>query len=146
MAEKHPALNTMKHEEATSRLKWFSCCGYRLESRKDVLLFLGTLGAVAEVLMGPTQAFRVASLQGAYNNGAWGFTRWSKCRAQLFWEQKLLCTRGDVQASAPSWAGSDSLSICPLVPWDWQDTAHKSHTWGLHTGPWWGKGTLEPES
>lgn len=75
MAEKHPALNTMKHEEATSRLKWFSRCGYRLESQNGVLLLLGTLGAAAEVLMGPTQAFRVASLQGAYNNWASGFTR-----------------------------------------------------------------------
>lgn len=72
MAEKHPALNTMKHEGATPGLKRFSCCGCRLESRNGVLLFLGTLGAAAEVLMGPTQAFRVASLQGAYNKGLRG--------------------------------------------------------------------------
>lgn len=32
MAEKHPVLNTMKHEEAESRLKRLSRCGYSLES------------------------------------------------------------------------------------------------------------------
>lgn len=32
MAEKHPVLNTMKHEEADSRLKRLSRCGYSPES------------------------------------------------------------------------------------------------------------------
>lgn len=70
MAEKHPALNTMKHERQSQDLNGSHAVGTDQSHWNDVLLCPGTLGASAEALMGPAQVFRVTSSQGICNNWA----------------------------------------------------------------------------
>ena len=71
MAEKHPAVNTMKHMRRQSQdLNGSHAAGKDRSHRNDVVLFPGTLGAAAEALMGPTQVLRVAFSQGICNNWA----------------------------------------------------------------------------